>query len=177
MLIIGCPKFTCKILASFSILAVTCPGALADGQPNYITNDSQVYSQFDLGPVNNSVATSGAVASSGASGVMGNHTSAAYIHSDSAQTGKQTAVHLITRTAQLDKVFGGGRGGLPPTVLDSFVRTAGGSADQIYGDEGSDGPPPFSTFDSSHRIERGIHSGGLTTGHQSGLPEAWGWPQ
>lgn len=68
-------------------------------------------------------------------------------------------------------------GGLPPTRLDSFVFEAGGSAELIYGDEGDYGPPPFFGFSSEHHIEAGIHSGGLTTGHRSGLPEAWGYPE
>lgn len=68
-------------------------------------------------------------------------------------------------------------GGLPPTRLDSFVFEAGGSAELIYGDEGTYGPPPYFGFSSPHHIEAGIHSGGLTTGHRSGLPEAWGYPE
>ena len=67
--------------------------------------------------------------------------------------------------------------GLPKTNLDSFVAQAGGQAELIYGDEGTDGPPPYDNFTEEHRIERGIHDGGLTTNHKSGLPEAWGWPE
>jgi hypothetical protein len=64
--------------------------------------------------------------------------------------------------------------GLPPTSLDSFVSNAGGSAELIYGDEGTDGLPPYYGFDPSHRINAGITSSGLTTGHGSYLPDAWG---
>jgi hypothetical protein len=73
----------------------------------------------------------------------------------------------------LAPVFGGGgRNGLPRTELSGFVR--GGNAEAIYGDEGSDGPPPYFEFTAAHRIERGIRSNGLTTGHGSSLPAAWG---
>jgi len=67
--------------------------------------------------------------------------------------------------------------GLPPTSLDSFVSNAGGSAELIYGDEGTDGLPPYYGFDASHRINAGITgqaAAGLTTGHSSYLPDAWG---
>lgn len=69
-----------------------------------------------------------------------------------------------------------GRNGLPVTRLDSFVLNAGGAAEMIYGDEGSDGPPPYFEFTAAHRIQRGIqgNSAGLTTGHGSYLPCAWG---
>jgi hypothetical protein len=105
-------------------------------------------------------------------------------YGDSRWTGKQLAstngmgtLNLnMTQTVPLDKVFGGG-GRLPKTTLDSFVRNAGGSADQIYGDEGTEGPPPFYKFTDNHFIGTGITSGGLTTGHRSGLPSAWGDPQ
>lgn len=73
----------------------------------------------------------------------------------------------------LAPVFGGGgRNGLPPTELSGFVR--GGSAEAIYGDEGADGIPPYFEFTAAHRIQRGITSNGLTTGHGSVLPAAWG---
>ncbi|MBX3073191.1 hypothetical protein KF728_14400 [Candidatus Obscuribacterales bacterium] len=69
-----------------------------------------------------------------------------------------------------------GRNGLPVTSLDSFVLNAGGAADQIYGDEGTEGPPPFEEFTAGHRIQAGIqgNASGLTTGHGSYLPCAWG---
>jgi hypothetical protein len=70
-----------------------------------------------------------------------------------------------------------GRGTLPPTRLTSFIQDSGMS-EAIYGDEGTDGPPPFEGFDESHRIERGmVTSGELTTGHKSDAPSAWGYPQ
>lgn len=67
-------------------------------------------------------------------------------------------------------------GRLPKTTLDSFVSNAGAQAELIYGDEGTDSIPPYFGFDETHRIETGIYSPGLTTGHRSALPEAWGWP-
>jgi hypothetical protein len=62
---------------------------------------------------------------------------------------------------------------LPPTRLDSFVKESG-YADDIYGDEGTEGPPPLNNF---KYIESGIKSDGLTTDHRSQLPSAWGTPQ
>ena len=61
----------------------------------------------------------------------------------------------------------GKSGKLPATRLDSFVFTSGYN-DHIYGDEGTDGPPPYSSFST-------IGSGGVTatTGHPSDAPSAW----
>jgi hypothetical protein len=61
--------------------------------------------------------------------------------------------------------------------LDSFVYEAGGMAELIYGDEGTTDIPPYFGFDQSHRINSGItgtRAQGLTTGHGSYLPNAWG---
>ncbi|HEY9791886.1 MAG TPA: hypothetical protein V6D22_15885 [Candidatus Obscuribacterales bacterium] len=58
---------------------------------------------------------------------------------------------------------------LPITNLDSFVAQSGYN-DMIYGDEGTDGPPPYDSFET---IGSGISSGALTTGHQSDCPSAW----
>lgn len=69
------------------------------------------------------------------------------------------------------------RNGLPVTSMDSFVLNAGGDAEHIYGDEGADGLPPYFEFTTAHRINTGIHGArdaGLTTGHGSYLPDAWG---
>ncbi|MBX9695462.1 MAG: hypothetical protein K2Z81_23960 [Cyanobacteria bacterium] len=90
---------------------------------------------------------------------------------------KTAAQRLAIRSAGfggLAPVFGGGgRNGLPKTQLDSFVRDSGMNP-AIYGDEGSNGIPPFMEFTPQHRIERGISSSGLTTGHASSLAPAWG---
>ncbi len=70
-----------------------------------------------------------------------------------------------------------GRNGLPVTSLDSFVLNAGGMAELIYGDEGADGIPPYFEFTVEHRINTGIQgarAAGLTTGHSSMMPDAWG---
>lgn len=66
---------------------------------------------------------------------------------------------------------------LPITNLDSFVAQSGYD-DLIYGDEGVDDIPPYFSFTEEHRIERGIERSnpGLTTGHRSDAPDAWGWP-
>lgn len=72
---------------------------------------------------------------------------------------------------------GKNRLGLPPTSMDSFVRQAAGNADLIYGDEGVVDIPPYDYFDPIHRINAGIYDTrrkGLTTGHGSYLPDAWG---
>jgi hypothetical protein len=93
-------------------------------------------------------------------------------------TNTQTAVNNPTQTTQLGGIFGGvTRNGLPETSMDSFVYQAGGSAELIYGDEGTDDIPPYFEFDKSHRIERGItglRDQALTTGHSEYLPDAWG---
>ncbi len=87
--------------------------------------------------------------------------------------------------------------GLPPTCLDSFVDRAGVYANQIYGDEGTGifaasglaptpglvtnsplAPTPLEGFNADNRIGYGITFSpdnlGLTTGHGSYLPSAWG---
>ncbi|MBS1956035.1 MAG: hypothetical protein JST89_17760 [Cyanobacteria bacterium SZAS-4] len=80
------------------------------------------------------------------------------------------------------------RNGLAPVTMDSFVRSAGSSADLIYGDESpskgrgemNGGPPPYYGFSEAHRIESGIvgqNADGLTTGHGSYMPSAWGRDQ
>jgi len=66
-------------------------------------------------------------------------------------------------------------GGLPQTQLTSFVQDAGGSAELIYGDEGTFGIPPYFSFTQDHRIGSGIASSQLSTGHASTLPSAWGY--
>jgi hypothetical protein len=69
------------------------------------------------------------------------------------------------------------RNSLPPTRLDSFVASAGGNAEAIYGDEGTYYIPPYKGFSYEHRINAGIvgqSDAGLTTGHSSYLPSATG---
>ena len=65
-----------------------------------------------------------------------------------------------------------GRMTLPPTELTSIVKDSGYSF-STYGDEGTNGPPPLSDFTT---IDGGL-SGGMTTGHPSDAPSAWGYPQ
>lgn len=67
----------------------------------------------------------------------------------------------------------GFRNNLPPTSFDSFVRNAGAHAEHIYGDENI----VYDCFTEAHRINTGIvgnRDDGLTTGHGSVLPDAWG---
>ncbi len=67
--------------------------------------------------------------------------------------------------------------GLPYATLDSFVHQAGGRREEIYGDEGVNGLPPIDGFNPQNRINSGIfgyRNAGLTTGHGSILPAAWG---
>lgn len=69
------------------------------------------------------------------------------------------------------------RNGLPPTRTDSFVKEAKQHAAHIYGDEGVYGLPPYMGFSKVHRINTGImdeRDSGLTTGHGSYMPDAWG---
>ncbi|MBN8659617.1 MAG: hypothetical protein J0M35_04595 [Candidatus Obscuribacter phosphatis] len=69
------------------------------------------------------------------------------------------------------------RRNLPPVRMDSFVQQAGGMAESIYGDESFKGPPPYYNFTREHRINTGIvgtRDAGLTTGHGSLMPSAWG---
>lgn len=61
---------------------------------------------------------------------------------------------------------------LPPVRLDSFVEESGRN-DRIYGNEGAH----YSGFERENRISAGFHGArdaGLTTGHGSFLPSAWG---
>ncbi|MGH9548542.1 MAG: hypothetical protein ACRD3W_04170 [Terriglobales bacterium] len=82
-------------------------------------------------------------------------------------TVRQAAASLPTYLARLTP------GGLPPTRLDSFVKNADENAEMIYGDEGIELPPYFG-FTKEHRIGSGINDSGLSTGHGSVLPSAWG---
>ena len=85
----------------------------------------------------------------------------------------------------LDNLIGGTGtyNGLPGTNMDSFVYQSmlNGTADSIYGDEGSNSIPPISTgFIYADRINNGIwgsNAAGLTTGHGSYLPSAWGFDE
>ena len=68
--------------------------------------------------------------------------------------------------------------GLPPTTLDSFVKTSGGNT-YIYGDEGTGlfGPPPINGLTEANAINAGIvgiNNKGLTTDHGSYMPDASG---
>jgi hypothetical protein len=66
--------------------------------------------------------------------------------------------------------------GLPPTNLDSFVYQSGYNTN-IYGDEGDVDIPPLNSFQKDNRINAGINgqnAAGLTTGHGSYMPDAWG---
>jgi hypothetical protein len=64
-----------------------------------------------------------------------------------------------------------GKSSLPQTRLDSIVAATGYS-DEVFGDEGTDGPPPLGDFATIGE------AGGVTatTGHQSNAPSAWGYP-
>ena len=62
-----------------------------------------------------------------------------------------------------------GGGVLWPTRLDSIVATSGYNF-MVFGDEGTDGPPPLDDFGT---IDSGVTA---TTGHPSDAPSAWGFP-
>ena len=106
-------------------------------------------------------------------GGLGN-TTQGYKAMPSMRTGNQSLSSLPQcTTAQFGYVVGGA-GSLPPTSTDSFVANAGGQAETIYGDEGSNGIPPLSTFDTIDNGIQGQTAAGLTTGHHDGsLPSAW----
>ena len=70
-----------------------------------------------------------------------------------------------------------GYAGLPPCTTDSFVYQAGAHAEEIYGDEGTNGLPPLAGFTKASRINNGImdqRDAGLTPGHGSLMPDASG---
>jgi len=112
--------------------------------------------------------------SSAAQGTPYNTTNLTYYNTaagSSNLTGNQSTVTLPTGFGQLANV----PGGLPETRLDSLVVDSGYS-DLIYGDEGTDGPPPYYGFDDSHYIYHGMSvDTGLTTGHATALTTSWGW--
>ncbi len=112
-----------------------------------------------------------------------------------------SGIYVDTADPNGNATFQGVRNGLPPTSMDSFVYEAGFNAELIYGDEGvnntgiigigpigigpggislnssSGGLPPYNGFTQAHRINNGItgrRDSGLTTGHGSYLPSAWG---
>lgn len=194
MVEINRPIFVKNLIAGFLVGASYCLFAnVAKADPVDFNSDRA--SQFDFGPLKfesfndatNPAGSSGnsrsgsdgggsAPGSSGATGVTSSPPSRPYTAARSNRTGNQSVARTATQTCPLDRVFGGGKA-LPPTRLDSFVKNSGAMADLIYGDEGATNIPPYFGFDESHRLERGVHSGGLTTGHKSGLPDAWGWPQ
>lgn len=90
------------------------------------------------------------------------------------------AVATLLYCSQSAYAQGQMQNGLPPTNLDSFVYEAAGNADAIYGDEGTDGPPPdYMGFLPNMHIAQGFTANtttytGLTTGHGSYMPSAWG---
>lgn len=90
------------------------------------------------------------------------------------RTTRATANQALALAPVILGTIAGGGGRLPPTSLDSFVYNAGGAAEQIYGDEGAAGLPPYFGFTQGHRIRAGINSSKLTTNHGSYLPNAWG---
>jgi hypothetical protein len=47
-------------------------------------------------------------------------------------------------------------GGLPMTQFTGFVGPAGGQAEMIYGDEGTDGPPPYFGYTEANSIQAGL---------------------
>jgi hypothetical protein len=47
-------------------------------------------------------------------------------------------------------------GGLPMTQFTGFVAPAGGNAEMIYGDEGTDGPPPYFGYTEANSIQAGL---------------------
>jgi hypothetical protein len=186
-------SFKNQLGLSFILLSIlAAPACLADTyseDPNSVSYAPVIgannTSDFDVSGLQIAQNTTSGVTSTGAaSGSEENQTyrtneaPAQARYGNSSNTGTQGSALNLTRTTytSLDKVYGGAHA-LPATTMDSFVYNAAGSADLIYGDEGTTSIPPFFGFDESHRINAGITSGGLTTGHASALPEAWGYPE
>lgn len=71
-----------------------------------------------------------------------------------------------------------GKGTLPPTRLEGFVKNSGMS-DAIYGDEMDPKTlvSKYYSFDQSHRIETGMNAPDLTTNHRISGPSAWDFPK
>lgn len=96
---------------------------------------------------------------------------------NSMYSNQQRAAFVPTGLGGIAPMYGPrGRNGLPNTTLDSFVLNAP-NKDFIYGDEGADGLPPYMGFTTEHRINSGIvgpRAQGISTGHSSVLPNAWG---
>jgi hypothetical protein len=91
-----------------------------------------------------------------------------------------TPSHAQNALGQLTNLLRNGNrstpSGLPPTNLDSFVYQSGYNQ-AIYGDEGDVDIPPMNSFTKASRINAGINgqnAAGLTTGHGSFMPDAWG---
>ena len=94
---------------------------------------------------------------------------------DAQDTTNQTPAKLLRQAGfgGLTRIVGPrGRNGLPPTRLDSFVKTSGYNF-MIYGDEGVT-LPPLNEFTPASRIQRGNLSNGLSTTHGSVLAPGWG---
>ncbi|MBI2809911.1 MAG: hypothetical protein HYX67_03655 [Candidatus Melainabacteria bacterium] len=173
------------LLSTAMTVLIGSPAHAADWDTSIAdSRASGSYQEFDLGSTNSTVqgeaqvaGIAGGVASSGAAGRYGGSPNAqARTTPVASHTTRAQRVRLAPATsAILDRTFGR-LGFLPPTSMESFVLNSAGAADLIYGDEGTDGPPPFEGFDESHRINTGIYTPGLTTGHRSALPEAWGYP-
>lgn len=192
----NCRALLGKLLLGAALLFAFVPTAHAQSADNVGGTSfgnfgaGGAYGDFDVSAQANTWNPAALANSNGATGAYGNSSyrtneaPASRTYGNSQHTGQQLASKSgmgtlqlpVTGLQTLDKVYGGGRS-LPKTTLDSFVMNAAGSADMIYGDEGAEGPPPFFGFDDSHYIGTGIQSGGLTTGHRSGLPSAWGYPQ
>ena len=86
---------------------------------------------------------------------------------DTSMSGPVVGTFFAPNNLALQTEKGPGGHKLPATRLDSFVFMSGFN-DHIYGDEGTEGPPPYSSFST-------IGSGGVTatTGHPSDAPSAW----
>ena len=138
-------QFDLGFMSTATTAPVPMPNTQVEAYPNNYTYPGNTTYAGNYGPANHTV-----------------YNNYQYVP-PAARTNTQGAARLLTRTAQLDKVYGGGLGNLPPTRLDSFVKNAGGNAETIYGDEGTESIPPLFDFDS---INSGITSSGLTTGQQ-----------
>lgn len=141
-----CSNAIFLILLANSLFEPASQSAIASGNPNYSNQNSR----------QNSVGTLPTV-------------------SVRSRNQKTASIKVGTRMTPANPYLSinGFRNNLPPTRFDSFVRNAGAHAEHIYGDENN----VYQCFSEAHRINTGIsgdRDAGLTTGHGSILPDAWG---
>jgi hypothetical protein len=162
-----------NLLLTAGIAVVSAPCAMADGTFDLGGLDAQAQTiqesqAVDAGPQAARPAMNGVMAGRGMTTQPVARQN--YVPNLGNRTGNQRLGGISTATRTI--LSQNGSQSLPVCNLDSFVAQSGYS-DQIYGDEGDTGIPPFMGMDESHTIGSGIQSGGLTTNHAINYPSAW----